>query len=685
MNVDDLLQDEAMSLQEAMTLALALAERGEHVFPVALSWDPTKYDGVGGVTKRPLNDHGHNDATTDPREVRRQFNKAPGRLHDGEELGVGWWPGGSGKMVIDVDDKGGVSGSDVLAALEAENGALPDTVRVTTPSGGDHIVVGTAGRRIGGADLADGINIRAHDGWAVAAGTRTPWGEWAADGGIGILEGGRVADAPTWVLDRLTPGTVLNGSGPKEHYEKVDESKLHSADRAALHALRRLGGHDEYIPGGKEHVAITRPGKRAGVSATIGHIGPGTVRIFSDKWPKLKARAYDADQLDRIADGGELEDDADAPSTDDDHQDELDDVASFNPIDLIPAWRKEKKRPPAEVFKRDDGVALLPPALNYLFGDSGDGKSFVALIAALEEIRAGHPPIWLTYEDANEDLIIDRLRLLGATEDEVAMLSFITPQATLSVGTQRIADLAAVRKARLVVLDSVGEAMAVGGVNEDKDNEVGPWFRQTLRKLHDLNPALAILPIDHSTKSKDNPLFPSGSKRKRSAPTGRAYLLNVRAPFAVGAVGFVQLVVAKDRGGLFKRGDIAAEIMLDATVTPYDWAVRAPREGDSYAPKVRRRNATERVLEVLGEAGVPMTAEQCARIVNGPANTQPGEGRVSISTVQNVLTTLSKASGVARTEGVRADGRRPLALWFLVDRFPQVIPTRDPDRDEGTA
>lgn len=99
----------------------------------------------------------------------------------------------------------------------------------------------------------------------------------------------------------------------------------------------------------------------------------------------------------------------------------------------------------------------------------------------------------------------------------------------------------------------------------------------------------------------------------------------------------MQLIVAKDRGGLFKRGDIAAELMLDATVTPYQWAVTAPRKGDSYAPKLRRRSAPERVLEVLGESIVGMTAEQIARIVNGPDRCLPGDARGSRRTTASTL------------------------------------------------
>ena len=79
------------------------------------------------------------------------------------------------------------------------------------------------------------------------------------------------------------------------------------------------------------------------------------------------------------------------------------------------------------MFKRDDGLALLLPGLNYVFGDSGDGKSFVALMAVVAEIRAGHPVIWITYEDANEDLAVERLRLLGATEEEAERVMFHHP------------------------------------------------------------------------------------------------------------------------------------------------------------------------------------------------------------------------------------------------------------------
>jgi hypothetical protein len=360
-----------------------------------------------------------------------------------------------------------------------------------------------------------------------------------------------------------------------------------------------------------------------------------------------------------------------ADGADDDHLD-----PSWQPIDLGPAWRGEKLQPVDTVLRRDDGIALLVPGINYLFGDSGDGKGFVTLMAAVQEIHAGNTVIWVSYEDTNEDLIVERLKLLGVTDEQRPLFIFIAPQTGLTQGAEHLADLAATTGATLLVLDSVGEAMAVGGINEDKDAEVGPWFRATIRLIHDRLPHLTILPIDHTTKSKDNPLFPSGSKRKRAAITGRAYLLIVRSSFAIGTVGYVQLIVAKDRTGRFKRGAVVAEIRLDATSVPYQFEIRAGRDRDSIQASLGRRNAQERVREVLGEALIPITAEEITRIANGPDRIRSGETELSIKTVKNALTALSKGPEIQQTTCPEGSGRWDRVLWAMTR--PDDIPDEAP-------
>ena len=98
----------------------------------------------------------------------------------------------------------------------------------------------------------------------------------------------------------------------------------------------------------------------------------------------------------------------------------------------------------------------------------------------------------------------------------MTLLSFIAPQTGLSWGAAQLADLAETIERLTLILDSVGEAMAVGGIDEDRDNEVGPWLRKTLRHIKPTRTP-SRRHASRSTirpKPQDNPLFPSGSKQK---------------------------------------------------------------------------------------------------------------------------------------------------------------------------
>jgi hypothetical protein len=94
-----------------LAAALTYAARGRPVFPV-------------GSDKRPLTDHGHLDASTDPRVIRTWWTRRPDA---GVALvcGPGWW-------TLDVDKR------DALDDLEQVHGFLPDTRRTGTPRGGLH-------------------------------------------------------------------------------------------------------------------------------------------------------------------------------------------------------------------------------------------------------------------------------------------------------------------------------------------------------------------------------------------------------------------------------------------------------------------------------------------------------------------------------------------------------------------
>lgn len=311
--------NEGMSREEALALAIRFAGVGVPAFPIAISWDPEKQ----ATDKVPLTRNGFYDATTDVAQLRRKFDAAtPG---SGACLGVGLHLGPRGWMALDVDVKGGARGDEELAALEETHGRLPATPWATTASGGSHVWLDKGDRRVDNTDLVrDQIEVRSDNGYVVAPGVYTPWGRWDFDDATGdVLAGSPVASAPSWIFTILSAGGAGSGNGQAGkngracHWREVDPDLLHPADREALEALKRLGGHGEYLSVEQrdgvsgETVRITRPGKHAGTGATIGFSAPGAVKLFTGNWalfepnapgPRLRGNAtYDADRLLDIA------------------------------------------------------------------------------------------------------------------------------------------------------------------------------------------------------------------------------------------------------------------------------------------------------------------------------------------------------------------------------------------------
>src|SRR5437016_6220027 len=98
--------------------ALAYAARGWAVFPC-----------IPGQ-KEPLTAHGCKDATTDLERLRAWWAEHPA-------ANIGCAAGAiSGLTVFDVDMKQDKDGGTSLLALIAKNGALPETLRQRTQSGG---------------------------------------------------------------------------------------------------------------------------------------------------------------------------------------------------------------------------------------------------------------------------------------------------------------------------------------------------------------------------------------------------------------------------------------------------------------------------------------------------------------------------------------------------------------------
>jgi hypothetical protein len=202
---------------------------------------------------------------------------------------------------IDVDDYDDKGGGETLANLEARLGQLPPSPKSTSRP--DDPVSGIRFYRVPGGrrwhDPGPGIEVIQHTyRYAVVAPSIHPEGRsylWYDPDGAQI-PGPAVDELPelpeSWVDDL----SVVAAGRHTGRWSQLDREALDSRDLAALQALEALGGHGAYQADG--YVAITRPGKVAGTSASIGHIGPGLVRVFTPNWSRLEnGRVYEADEL----------------------------------------------------------------------------------------------------------------------------------------------------------------------------------------------------------------------------------------------------------------------------------------------------------------------------------------------------------------------------------------------------
>ena len=200
--------------EKPLPYALALARRGIAVFPVH---GAAQSDGrwictcgnpdCANPAKHPfgsLAPHGLKDATTDPDRITRWFSTRAW-------LNVG--ASTTGFLALDVDPRNG--GEESLAALEKQQGALPETWRTLTGGGGEHIWFrAPEGRTIRNnkGKLGAGLDVKTEGGYVI---TPPSWHisgrpyAWSVDHHPGDVA---LADPPAWLVAKLdepaTPAVI---------------------------------------------------------------------------------------------------------------------------------------------------------------------------------------------------------------------------------------------------------------------------------------------------------------------------------------------------------------------------------------------------------------------------------------------------------------------------------------------
>jgi hypothetical protein len=255
---------------------------------------------------------------------------------------------------------------------------------------------------------------------------------------------------------------------------------------------------------------------------------------------------------------------------------------SWKPIDLriVLAEGYEQPRPTIGCVEGVDHGLFYSRRINMLFGDSGGGKTWLALFIVGELMRQGRDAIFIDYEDHPASQV-SRLEQMGVPRDTILqhLIYFQPSERWNKTSEKNITEACAGRDVAIAILDSTGEALSVDGVQPNSDDEVAKWFRGCARFLAN-NLGAAVVLLDHVVKSKEssrNSDFAAGSHRKRAAVNGAAYFLEVISAPARDCDGSFRLNTKKCRFGWRKHGTVACEVsMKNGTNFSVNFTVSAP-------------------------------------------------------------------------------------------------------------
>ncbi|MFD6751067.1 bifunctional DNA primase/polymerase [Streptomyces anthocyanicus] len=268
-----------------MRAALEAAGRGWYVFPLRPG---VKFPALHGERTCPgtgVCASGHRKweqrATTDPDRIRATWSTGP--------FNVGIATGPSGLLVVDLDTlkpedlKGTPDGATSFAALcERAREASPDTYRVRTARGGEHLYfTQPPGVRLNSTKgrLAKKIDTRGWGGYVVAAGSTTP------TGGYEPLCGPETAPLPSWLQSILQPAPKapvapsVAVAGQSRRYadvaltaetQNVAAAQVGEREAALFRAARALGRFVAWgdLPRHVVEQALQGGGEAAGLSAS---------------------------------------------------------------------------------------------------------------------------------------------------------------------------------------------------------------------------------------------------------------------------------------------------------------------------------------------------------------------------------------------------------------------------------
>lgn len=240
--------------------------------------------------------------------------------------------------------------------------------------------------------------------------------------------------------------------------------------------------------------------------------------------------------------------------------------STWAPVEMPATLAGIKPKPPPTILTRDDGAALFYAAsINGLHGESGEGKSWVAKLAAGEEMARGNHVVYVDHEDAFEQVAADLVALGFEYEQFRPFFHYIAPEEPLvtrqgkyTPGWGDYIDTLERYSPTLVVFDGITDGMNLHGLVPDANDDYATFKRFALDPA--AKRGAAVVTIDHVTKNGGGGKgYAIGAQHKRAGMTGASYEVKAVTAFARGHDGMFKLVCRKAKRGHWTKGETVAE------------------------------------------------------------------------------------------------------------------------------
>jgi hypothetical protein len=274
---------------------------------------------------------------------------------------------------------------------------------------------------------------------------------------------------------------------------------------------------------------------------------------------------------------------------------------SWAPTDAAAAWEDAQTETQTDVGYLSGDMHLgifYRGKINGVHAESEAGKSWLACLVTVQEIRARRHVAYIDFEDGAAS-IVRRLKVLGISREEIAeFFHYCNPAGPLTDADEREFQRLISIGGSLAIFDGMTEAMALEGLNGKEAEDVAAWHAKVTKAFAAAQWAVVVL--DHVPHDGNRAI---GSQHKKSAITGVSYFLDPVHPIGKGAVGKSRLKVEKDRPAWVRAHAVPgrtpqhfADLVIDFKDKPIPianlWPARATEDkGYESEPPERLRTA----------------------------------------------------------------------------------------------